>query len=262
MRRNLATWWLVVGTVAPAAACQTTQPIEDRSIPRPTRDVGMPTGDDARGVPMPEGAIGHEVYRARRRRLMEEMEGGVAVIFGAGAVLHYRDDNREMQTGELVLCDVGSEYEHYASDVTRTFPISGKFSPRQREVYEIVLRAQKVAIAGIKPGALIRDDVHEPAQRVIEEAGFTDRFFHSASHFVGIRVHDAGLSAKPLTVGTVITVEPGIYLADENLGIRIEDEVLVTEDGHEVLTQAIPKTVAEIEAVMSSAQRRKVARGR
>lgn len=168
-----------------------------------------------------------------------------------GAVLHYRNDTRTMHDGELVLCDVGAEWQHYASDVTRTFPVSGRFSPRQREVYNTVLRAQQAAIDAVRPGARIREDVHQAARDVIEQSGFTDYFFHGTSHFVGIDVHDAGLYDKPLVPGTVITVEPGIYIAGEALGVRIEDEVLVTEDGCTVLTAAIPRTIEDIEAVMA-----------
>lgn len=169
-----------------------------------------------------------------------------------GAVLHYPDDGRPMQAGELVLCDVGAEIEHYASDVTRTFPVSGRFTERQREVYEIVLRAQQAAIDATRAGVRLREDIHEAARHVIEQAGFTDDFFHGTSHFVGLEVHDAGLADEPLPAGTVITIEPGIYLADEPLGIRIEDEVLITEDGCVVLTEGIPRSIDALERLMAS----------
>lgn len=167
-----------------------------------------------------------------------------------GAVLHYRDDSRPMQEGELVLCDVGAELENYAADVTRTFPVSGRFTARQREIYEIVLEAQAAGIAQCRPGANLRRDIHAAARKVIEAAGFTDAFFHGTSHFLGLDVHDAGLGDEPLVPGTIVTVEPGIYLADEALGIRIEDDILITEDGHRVLSARIPKTVEQIEALM------------
>lgn len=172
-----------------------------------------------------------------------------------GAVLHYRDDSREMAAGELVLCDVGAEFEHYAADVTRTFPVAGRFSERQREVYEVVLAAQAAGIAQCRPGRRMRDDVHRAARRVIEEAGFTDAFLHGTSHFLGLEVHDAGNSDAPLEPGTIITVEPGIYLPEEALGIRIEDDVLITDGDPVVLSAGIPRTVAEIEWAMSSAAR-------
>ncbi len=168
-----------------------------------------------------------------------------------GAILHYRDDTREMRDGEVVLCDVGAEWEQYAADVTRTFPINGRFSKRQREVYNTVLRAHRAALQQCKPGALLREDIHMAAVKVIEEAGFTDKFPHGTSHFLGLQVHDVGVSEVPLTPGTIITIEPGIYLPDENLGIRIEDDVLITQSGYRILSNHIPRTIEEIEALMA-----------
>lgn len=168
-----------------------------------------------------------------------------------GAILHYRDDSRQMQSGELVLCDVGAEWEQYAADVTRTFPINGKFTQRQREVYNTVLRAHRAALAKCKPGAMLRDDIHMAAVKVIEEAGFTDKFPHGTSHFLGLEVHDVGVYDEPLTAGTIITIEPGIYIQEENLGIRIEDDVLITANGYQILSNHIPRTIEEIEAVMA-----------
>ena len=135
--------------------------------------------------------------------------------------------------------------------MTRTFPVSGRFTPRQREFYEVVLRAQQAAIDATRAGVRLRENIHEAARRVIEQAGFTDDFFHGTSHFVGLEVHDAGLADEPLPAGTVITIEPGIYLADEALGIRIEDEVLITEDGCVVLTEGIPRSIDAIESLMA-----------
>ena len=187
-----------------------------------------------------------------RRRAFESIVGSGP----NGAVLHYRDDSRPMHDGELVLCDVGAEFEQYAADVTRTFPVSGRFSSRQREVYEVVLRAQEAGIAACKPGALMREDVHMAARKVIEDAGYTDYFFHGTSHFLGLEVHDAGLSREPLVAGTIITVEPGIYIAEEKLGIRIEDDVLITEDGPVVISRHIPRQIDEIEALMAKGPQR------
>lgn len=172
-----------------------------------------------------------------------------------GAVLHYRNDFRTMSDGELVLCDVGAEFEQYAADVTRTFPVSGRFTPRQREVYEVVLRAQQAGMDECRPGARMREDIHTAARRVIEDAGYTDYFFHGTSHFLGLDVHDVGVHDEPLVAGTVITVEPGIYIAEEKLGIRIEDDVLITENGYKVLSGHIPRTVREIEALMAEGKR-------
>ncbi|MEO1716923.1 MAG: Xaa-Pro peptidase family protein [Planctomycetota bacterium] len=176
-------------------------------------------------------------------------------IVGSGpnsCVLHYRGehDHRVMQAGDLVLCDVGAEVENYAADITRTFPVSGAFSDRQREVYDVVLRAADAAIAEIRPGVMFRE-LNDIARTVIEDAGYTDDMKHGLGHFLGLYVHDAGIYHLPLTVGTIITIEPGIYLADEAIGMRIEDDILVTESGFEVLTNDLPRTADEIERFMA-----------
>lgn len=175
-------------------------------------------------------------------------------IVGSGpnsCVLHYRGehDHRIMREGELVLCDVGAEVENYAADITRTFPVSGTFSSRQRAVYDVVLRAANAAIEAIRPGVTFRE-LNDIARSVIESAGFTDDMKHGVGHFLGLHVHDAGNYHLPLTPGTILTIEPGIYLPDEDIGIRIEDDVLVTESGFEVLSSGLPRTAEEIEAFM------------
>ncbi len=177
-------------------------------------------------------------------------------IVGSGpnsCVLHYRGehDHRVMQDGDLVLCDVGAEIENYAADITRTFPVSGTFTDRQREVYDVVLRAADAAIAAVRPGITFRE-LNDIAREVVESAGYTDDMKHGLGHFLGLYVHDAGNYHLPLTVGTVITIEPGIYLPGEAIGIRIEDDVLVTETGFEVLSDALPRTADEIEAFMKA----------
>lgn len=164
--------------------------------------------------------------------------------------LHYTRNDAVVKDGDLFLMDIGAEYDHYAADVSRTIPVSGKFTPEQRKIYDIVLKAQKAAIAKVKPGAFIRDDVHNTARKVIEEAGYGDYFIHSTSHFLGMDVHDVGDYSLPLQPGMVITVEPGIYLPDQDIGVRIEDDVLVTENGCKVLTQGIPREVEEIERLL------------
>ena len=165
-------------------------------------------------------------------------------------VLHYPAGTRTIQAGDLVLCDVGAEHQQYACDVTRTFPADGRFTPRQREVYEVVLRAMEAAINAVRPGVTMHE-LNQIARAVIEEAGFTDGMPHGLGHFVGLDVHDAGLYDEPLSPGSVITIEPGIYLPEEQIGIRIEDVILVTESGHENLTASVAKSVAEIEALMA-----------
>ena len=166
-----------------------------------------------------------------------------------GAVLHYPKDDRAMKEGELVVVDAGAEEQFYATDVTRTYPVSGKFSPEQREIYDIVLKAQAAAIAvakaGVPPSALER-----AARKVIDEAGYHDFFIHGCCHFVGLEVHDTGDYDAPLPAGAVITVEPGIYLPQRGFGVRLEDEILITPTGAEVLTRAIPRDPDEIERRM------------
>ncbi|MEM9166405.1 MAG: Xaa-Pro peptidase family protein [Planctomycetota bacterium] len=176
-------------------------------------------------------------------------------IVGSGpnsCVLHYRGehDHRVMRAGELVLCDVGAEVENYAADITRTFPVSGTFTPRQREVYEVVLRAADEAISAIRPGVTFRE-LNDIARGVIESEGYTDDMKHGLGHFLGLYVHDTGNYHLPLTPGTIITIEPGIYLPDEDIGIRIEDDILVTESGFEVMSGSLPRTADEIEAFMA-----------
>ncbi|HXR25166.1 MAG TPA: aminopeptidase P N-terminal domain-containing protein [Candidatus Binataceae bacterium] len=200
------------------------------------------------------------------------------------ATLHYINNDREMRTGELLLIDAGCEYGFYASDVTRTFPIGARFTPLQRDLYEIVLAAQAKGIEAIKPGIKF-DDPHEAAVRVLVEGmcrvglikgpvedamrdGTWRRFYmHRTSHWLGMDVHDVGLyrvggESRTLEPGMVLTVEPGIYIASDDavapeefrgIGIRIEDDVLVIPDGHEVMTAAVPKAVADVEALTTSA---------
>jgi Xaa-Pro aminopeptidase len=174
---------------------------------------------------------------------------------GNSAVLHYPKDDRVMQSGELVLIDAAAEAEYYASDVTRTMPVSGKFTREQRDIYEIVLRAQKAGIDAVRAGARV-EDVDLATRKVIADAGYYDYYVHGCCHFVGLEVHDAGDYDRPLPPGAVITVEPGIYLPQRGFGVRIEDEVLVTDGTPEVLTAAIPKDPDAIEARMAEASRK------
>lgn len=174
-------------------------------------------------------------------------------IVGAGRnalKLHYLDNAGSIKAGDLVLVDSGARLDGYGADVTRTFPANGTFSPRQRELYAVVLAAQTAVIEAIRPGALL-GDLHAIAWRSIDSAGYGAAFIHGIGHHLGIETHDAGDIHQPLRAGAVITVEPGIYLADEGIGIRIEDDVWVTEDGSRTLTSAIPKTIEAIEASMA-----------
>lgn len=204
------------------------------------------------------------------------------VAGGANAcILHYVDNNRRLNDGDLLLIDAGCEVDGYASDITRTFPVNGKFSAAQRDVYQLVLTAQAAAIEQVKPGSPW-DAPHEAAVRVLAqgmldlkllegsldgviESGAYRRFYmHRTGHWLGLDVHDAGEykrdgTWRPLEPGMVLTVEPGCYIrtADDvpqslwNIGVRIEDDALVTPSGCEILTIATPKTVTDIEALMA-----------
>ena len=185
-----------------------------------------------------------------------------APIVGSGpnsTILHYSANRRRMDSGEVVVMDVGAECSDYASDVTRTLPVNGKFTPRQREIYDIVLGAQKAAIAAVRPGAKVRGDggLYRIAYDYINSHG-QDRngeplgkyFTHGLSHHVGLEVHDESDIDVPLAAGMVITIEPGIYIPEENIGVRIEDMVLVTETGAKVLSAALPKEAGEIEKLI------------
>jgi Xaa-Pro aminopeptidase len=203
------------------------------------------------------------------------------VAGGANAcILHYVENDRPLRDGDLVLVDAGAEWDHYASDVTRTFPVNGRFSPEQRALYELVLAAQKAAIELVRPGANAVE-VHERAVAVlvdgllelgllagtpaeVVEKGLYRRFYmHRTGHWLGLDVHDCGAyhvggKPRPFVPGIVQTVEPGLYVAPDDetveprwrgLGIRIEDDLLVTAEGHEVLTAGIPKEVDELETL-------------
>jgi Xaa-Pro aminopeptidase len=213
---------------------------------------------------------------------------GYTTIVGSGAnacVLHYVANDRRMMAGDLLLVDAGAEVGYYTGDITRSWPVSGRFSAPQREIYDLVLKAQEEVIAISKPG-LAWSALHEKAVRVltegmvslgilkgpvdkaIEEKAFAPWYPHSTGHWLGIDVHDVGAywagveQSRRLEPGMVFTVEPGLYFAPDapnvperykGIGIRIEDDVLVTESGHEVLSKDAPKDPAEIETLVGSA---------
>ncbi|MDI1353073.1 MAG: Xaa-Pro aminopeptidase [bacterium] len=205
-------------------------------------------------------------------------------IVGGGenaCILHYTANNCALRSGDLVLIDAGGEYGNYAADITRTFPVNGVFSPAQKSIYELVLKAQKAGIAAIKPGlawdqvqvimvriltqglcelGILTGDVNE----LIGKEAYKPFYMHNSGHWLGLDVHDAGPYKiddgwRPLQPGMVLTVEPGLYISANmpgvaerwwDIGVRIEDDVLVTASGHEVLTAALPVDINEIEALM------------
>ena len=214
-------------------------------------------------------------------------------IVGAGGnatVLHYIDNKDRLQDGDLLLVDAGAEYKGYASDITRTFPINGKFTPAQRDIYDLVLKCQISCVDMVRPGVRLEDlKTHSieiltegmvelgllkgDPRKLIEEKKYMQFYMHNLGHYLGIDVHDAGRyyfkgESRPAEVGMVMTIEPGLYIspdtsripADFNqdipgkylgIGVRIEDDVLVTEKGARVLTHKVPKDPQEIEAVMA-----------
>jgi len=186
-----------------------------------------------------------------------------STIVGSGpnsTVLHYSANQRRMDRGEVVVMDAAAECDSYASDITRTVPVGGKFTPRQREIYSIVLGAQKAAIAALKPGARlsgegetltkVAKDYMDAHGKDLHGAGLGKYMIHGVGHQVGIDVHDPNIDG-PLQAGMVVTIEPGIYIDEEHIGVRIEDLALVTKDGAKVLSAALAKEPEEIEKATS-----------
>ncbi|HKN76122.1 MAG TPA: Xaa-Pro peptidase family protein [Candidatus Acidoferrum sp.] len=192
---------------------------------------------------------------------------GYAPIVGAGpnsTALHYDKLARKIEDGDIVVLDVGAQYAGYSADITRTLPANGKFTPRQREIYEIVLGAQNAALAAIKPGMDYcrtgSKSAHKIAYDYINSHGkdlhgksLGQYFIHGLGHNIGLDVHDPGEYCKPLEPGMVVTVEPGIYIPEENLGVRIEDDILITETGYKFLSERLPRNPDQIEKIMAEA---------
>lgn len=174
-------------------------------------------------------------------------------IIGAGVrstILHYNRNDGKIKKGDLVVIDIGARYDGYCADITRTLPASGRFTEEQARYYRIVLEAQQEAIKAVRPGVIIRDVVHKAVLEVFKKYEVEQYFPHGTSHYLGLDVHDVGDYRKPLEPGVVITVEPGLYIPEKGIGIRIEDDVLVTENGAIVLSEAIPRTIEAIEKAM------------
>lgn len=174
-------------------------------------------------------------------------------IVGSGAnslTLHYQSNDRRMEDGDILLVDYGPEIDHYVTDITRTWPVNGKFTSRQAELYDAVLDAQLAGIAAAKPGAKI-GDVNAAANGLLEERGFKPLIRHGVCHWVGMEVHDPGDMRRVLEPGMVFTIEPGLYEAETGIGIRIEDVVVITEDGCEVITSATPKSREAMEQLVA-----------
>jgi Xaa-Pro aminopeptidase len=188
---------------------------------------------------------------------------GYPSIVGSGpnsTVLHYVANRRRMEAGDLVVIDVGAEYAQYTADVSRTFPVSGRFTERQKAIYDLVLGAQSAAIEAVKPGVTMRE-LNQVARAYMDqhsgdlcgESSCSRYFVHGLGHWIGMRVHDVGDYSMPLEPGMIFTIEPGIYIPEEQLGVRIEDDILVTPDGSENLSSGAPRTTEDIERLMQSA---------
>ena len=219
----------------------------------------------------------HEIEAEFIHEFVKRRSRGFAYspIIGSGSnacVLHYLENNKQCISGDLVLIDVGAEYANYACDVTRCFPVNGKFTDRQREVYESVLRVEKASIELLKPGAVLSEyhkrvgdlmtkeliNLNLLSQEEVDNQNpswpaYKKYFMHGTSHYLGLDVHDYGLwDGSPMEAGMVFTCEPGIYIPEEGIGIRIEDDILITSNGYINLTKEIPKEVSEIEAAMKT----------
>ncbi len=175
-------------------------------------------------------------------------------IVGSGpnsCTWHYNENSRKMEKGDLVLMDFGGDLDHLCMDITRTWPVSGKFSKEQRKVYQAVLEVQKASISLYRPG-ITASDVRKKVAQILKKKGIDPMGLSGGiHHFVGMCVHDVGPRNLPLREGMVFTFEPGLYFRDKNLGIRIEDTILITKEGCEVLSKDVPKEIDEIEKLMA-----------
>jgi Xaa-Pro aminopeptidase len=284
-----------IGVKAPAALLDVREVLHEMRLKKMAADVELHRYAAA------ISAAGHAAaMRACRPGMMEyEIEAVIEYVFkklGArfpgynhivasgenATILHYCDNNRRMRSGDLLLIDAGAEYEFFSGDITRTFPVNGRFSPAQRQIYSLVLAAQKAAIRAIRPGAPF-NRVHDTAVRtltrglkklgllrgdvtnLIKKEKYKRFYMHGTSHWLGMDVHDVGSYRngdrwRRFESGMVLTVEPGLYIAPrtpgvpkeyQGIAVRIEDDVLVTRRGNEVLTRGVPKEIADIEATMA-----------
>ncbi len=220
------------------------------------------------------GVIEYEIEAEFQHEFVRRGSKGFAygpiVASGFNAcVLHYVENNKPCKDGDLILMDVGAEYGNYASDMTRTVPVNGKFSERQKSVYNAVLRVMRAAMKLLKPGVMLAD-YHKEVGKLMEKEliglglisesdvanqnpampAYKKYFMHGTSHFLGLDVHDVGHWHEPIQAGMVFTVEPGIYIREENMGIRLENDILITESGYIDLMKNIPLDADDIELLM------------
>jgi Xaa-Pro aminopeptidase len=214
-----------------------------------------------------EAELWHEFVRNRSQGF------AYTPIIGSGrnaCVLHYIENNQECKAGDVILMDFGAEYANYASDLTRCVPVSGKFTERQKAVYNAVLRVKNGAIKLLRPGKTLKEYQVEVGHLMEKELvdlklitmddiknqdpnwpAYKKYFMHGTSHYIGLDTHDYGPWNSPIPSGSAFTVEPGIYILEENLGIRLEDDYIITDDGHINLMESIPIEAEEIEDLMN-----------
>ncbi len=200
------------------------------------------------------------VLEAVWTRMGSERPGYPSIVGSGinGTTLHYNENRKRIDASELVVVDAAAEYSYYTADITRTFPVAGKFTPRQREVYQLVLDVQRAAEKAFVPGKSSLADLQRTAREVMKASGLRDKkgdtldkyFIHGLGHWIGMDVHDVGTYGV-LPLGSVFTIEPGIYLPEEGFGVRIEDDYLVTEKGLVKLSSKLPSEPDEIERMMS-----------
>ncbi len=184
----------------------------------------------------------------------------IAVSGKDATILHYEENNKKTQKNDMILIDTGAEYKNYAADISRTFPVKGKFSEMQKKYYNVVLEASKAVTKAVKPGITLlelqeisKDTLFKGLKKlkiVKKKEDIVKYYYHGVSHHLGLDTHDVGDRIKPLEKNNVITVEPGIYIAEKNIGIRLENDILVTTTGHESLSKAIPMEIKELEQIM------------
>jgi Xaa-Pro aminopeptidase len=221
------------------------------------------------------GVIEYEIEAEFMHEFLRRGSRGFAYtpIIGSGSnacVLHYVENSNECKAGDVILIDVGAEYGNYAADMTRCVPVSGKFTDRQRDVYNAVLSVMRGAMKLLRPGVILREYHVQVGELMTEQLlglglitaedvtnqnpawpAYKKYFMHGTSHFIGLDVHDVGHWHEPIRAGHVFTVEPGIYIREENLGIRLENDILITEEGFVDLMGHIPLEADDIEAMMA-----------
>ena len=298
-KRILAAWQVVKGqvrrgVVAPEAFCDLAQILGEMRLFKSAAELGLMKRAAEISVAAHKRAMhacreAHFEYQLEAEILYEFSRQGCRsvaydsiVAGGANAcILHYTENNKPLIRGDLVLIDAGGEFENYAADITRTFPINGRFSPEQRSIYELVLRSQKAGLACVRPGCLW-DEVqqtivhvlsaglvdlgllHGKVDDLIEQEAYKPFYMHNSGHWLGLDVHDCGHYKqhgqwRPLEPGMVLTVEPGIYISADikgidsrwwGIGVRIEDDIQVTLDGHNNLSGDLPVEIDDLEVLI------------